>query len=62
MIGRRLLTASDVDQPPKATILWRDQIWTKAAEYVIREHKPNLLLLHLLSLDSTQHSYRPNTL
>jgi predicted AlkP superfamily pyrophosphatase or phosphodiesterase len=62
MIGRGLLTASDVDQPPKATILWRDQIWTKAAEYVIRAHKPNLLLLHLLSLDSTQHSYGPKTL
>jgi predicted AlkP superfamily pyrophosphatase or phosphodiesterase len=62
MIGRGILTASDVDQPPKATILWRDQIWTKAAEYVIREHKPNLLLLHLLSLDSTQHTYGPKTL
>jgi len=62
MIGRGLITASDVDQPPKATILWRDQLWTKAAEYVIREHKPNLLLLHLLSLDSTQHSYGPKTL
>ena len=62
MIGRGVLTASDVDQPPKATILWRDQLWTKAAEYVIREHKPNLLLLHLLSLDSTQHTYGPKTL
>ena len=62
MIARKALTASDVDQPPKATILWRDQIWTKAAEYVIREHKPNLLLLHLLSLDSTQHTYGPKTL
>jgi predicted AlkP superfamily pyrophosphatase or phosphodiesterase len=62
MIGRGILTASDVDQPPKATILWRDQIWTKAAEYVIAEHKPNLLLLHLLSLDSTQHTYGPKAL
>jgi predicted AlkP superfamily pyrophosphatase or phosphodiesterase len=62
MVGRGVLAASDVDQPPKATILWRDQIWTKAAEYVIREHKPNLLLLHLLSLDSTQHTYGPKTL
>src|SRR5882757_435365 len=25
MIGRGLIAASDVDQPPKATILWRDQ-------------------------------------
>jgi predicted AlkP superfamily pyrophosphatase or phosphodiesterase len=62
MIGRGLIAASDVDQPPKATILWRDQLWTKAAEYVIRQHKPNLLLLHLLSLDSTQHTYGPKTL
>jgi len=62
MIGHGLLTASDVDQPPKAIILWRDQLWTQAAEYVIREHKPNLLLLHLLTLDTTQHAYCPKTL
>jgi predicted AlkP superfamily pyrophosphatase or phosphodiesterase len=62
MIGRGVLSANDVDQPPKATILWRDQLWTRAAEYVIREHKPNLLLLHLLALDSTQHTYGPKTL
>ena len=29
--------------------------------HILREHKPNLLLFHLLTLDSTQHRYGPRT-
>ena len=38
---------------------WRDQIWTDAAAGILRKHKPNLLLLHLLDLDETNHTYGP---
>lgn len=62
MIGKGLLSADDVSNEGKPTILWRDQIWTKAGAYILREHKPNLLLFHLLTLDSTHHSYGPRTL
>lgn len=62
MVAKGLLHDEDVDRTHQATILWRDQIWTKAAAYLIREHKPNLLLFHLLSLDSTSHTYGPKTL
>jgi predicted AlkP superfamily pyrophosphatase or phosphodiesterase len=62
MIRAGVITASDVQDFTKFNILWRDQIWTKAAAYLIREHKPNLLLVHLLSLDSVHHQYGPRSL
>jgi arylsulfatase A-like enzyme len=40
---------------------WRDLVWTRAATHILRRHKPNLLLLHLLNLDSTHHKYGPRT-
>ena len=36
-------------------------MWTNAAVHILREHRPNLLLFHLLALDSTQHRYAPRT-
>jgi predicted AlkP superfamily pyrophosphatase or phosphodiesterase len=62
MISKGVIDADDVGNNGKPSILWRDQIWTKAGAYIIREHKPNLLLFHLLSLDSTHHAYGPRTL
>src|SRR5215471_6883826 len=62
MIRKGAVTASDVQDFDKFNILWRDQIWTRAAAFLIREHKPNLLLFHLLSLDSVHHQYGPKTL
>ncbi len=62
MIQKGVIAASDVENFAKANILFRDQVWTKAASYLIREHKPNLLLFHLLSLDTVHHQYGPGTL
>ena len=62
MIERGVLTTNEVQDFTKFNILWRDQIWTKAAAYLIREHKPNLTLFNLLSLDATHHRYGPKTL
>jgi predicted AlkP superfamily pyrophosphatase or phosphodiesterase len=42
-------------------ILYRDHIWTEAALHILRQHRPNLLMFHLLNLDSTQHRYGPRT-
>ncbi len=39
----------------------RDHIWTEAACHLIRERKPNLLLVHLLNVDSTHHKHGPQT-
>ncbi len=62
MIRKGAITAADLETFTKSNILFRDQTWTTAAAYLIREHKPNLLLYHLLSLDSTHHTYGPSTL
>src|SRR5438067_9752186 len=45
----------------KSNPAWRDQVWTDAAAHILRQHKPNLLLFHLLNLDSTHHAYGPGT-
>jgi len=62
MIERGALTTDEVQDFTKFNIVWRDQVWTKAAAYLIKEHRPNLLLFHLLTLDATHHRYGPNTL
>ena len=62
MVGKGLLTLEDISNDGHPSIVWRDQIWTRAGAYLIKEHKPNLLLFHLLSLDSTHHTYAPRTL
>lgn len=40
---------------------WRDNIYTGAMTDVIRDHRANLILLHLLALDSTNHRYGPQS-
>jgi len=62
MIEHGVISREDVDQFSKTNILMRDEIWAKAAVYLIRQHKPNLLLLHFLTLDSIHHRYGPKSL
>ena len=62
MVRKGMIAASDVENFTKSNILFRDQIWTAAAVHLIRDHKPNLLLVHLLSLDSVHHQFGPGTL
>lgn len=62
MIRKGSIAAADVQDFTKANILFRDQIWTKAAVHLIREHRPNLMLLHFLSLDSVHHQFGPQSL
>lgn len=62
MIQRGILTPNEVQDFTKSNIVWRDQVWTKAAAYLIKEHRPNLMLFHLLTLDTTHHRYGPKTL
>ena len=43
---------NDFHAPSQA---WRDRIYTEAAVDIIRRHHPDLLLVHLLALDSIEH-------
>jgi predicted AlkP superfamily pyrophosphatase or phosphodiesterase len=66
VITREMVTAGtisqqDVDGFGNQNIVWRDEVWTDAAVHILRTHRPNLLLFHLLALDSIQHRYGPKT-
>lgn len=62
MIADGLITESDVREFAKLPITFRDEVWTLAAEHILRKHKPNLLLMHLLATDSSQHRYGARSL
>jgi predicted AlkP superfamily pyrophosphatase or phosphodiesterase len=62
MISAGLVTKAEIDGFARTIITRRDQIWTSAAVHIIKTHKPRLLLLHLLTLDSVQHNYGPGSL
>ena len=57
--GRRASHSPELLDFNKGTAIqaWRDHYYTQAAVHISKQHKPNLLLFHLLDLDSTNHSY-----
>jgi predicted AlkP superfamily pyrophosphatase or phosphodiesterase len=57
MIAAGTISADDIANWRKTNIMFHDDVWTKAAVHIIEKHKPNLLLMHLLTTDSMQHSY-----
>lgn len=61
LVKAGVLSQADLEGFGSKNILWRDEIWTAAAAHILRTHQPNLLLFHLLNLDSTQHRYAPRT-
>ena len=62
MIAAGIVSRAEVEGFTKLPITRRDQIWTDATTYIIRTHKPRLMLMHLLTLDSTHHRYGPGSL
>jgi predicted AlkP superfamily pyrophosphatase or phosphodiesterase len=62
MVSANLVSADTITHFRDQNIFRRDQIWTDAAIHILGAHHPNLLLLHLLSLDTTHHSYGPGSL
>ncbi len=62
MVAAGILSAEDISLFNKGRLpVWRDQAWTAAAIHILKARKPNLLLFHLLNLDSTNHTYGPGT-
>ena len=50
-----VVTADQLVQFGKSSQAWRDRIYTRPAIDIIQQHHPDLLLLHLLALDSIEH-------
>ena len=61
LVKSGVLSQAELETFATRNIIWRDHIWTEAAAHIIRQHKPNLMMYHLLNLDSTQHRYGPRT-
>lgn len=61
MVAAGLITAAEVADFKKGNPPWRDLMWTRAAAHILKAHRPNLLLFHLLNLDATHHRYGPKT-
>jgi len=60
LVAKGVVTRDQVAQFNQgSSSAWRDQIWTDAAVHILGEHKPNLLLFHLLALDSMHHRAGP---
>ncbi len=59
LITRNVVSRDQLVNFRKAPITWRDSIWTEAAIHILTAHKPNLMLFHMLNMDSTHHRYGP---
>jgi predicted AlkP superfamily pyrophosphatase or phosphodiesterase len=59
LIDGGLVTAEQLRTFEDSSQAWQDEVWTAAAQDILEKHKPNLLLLHLLTLDDTNHEYGP---
>lgn len=57
MTAAGMVTADQIQRFTRLTIGVRDEIWTQAALYILRKHRPHFLLFHLLTTDSVQHRY-----
>src|SRR5882724_11636409 len=62
MLAAGTVTADEIANWSKTAITMHDDVWTRAAVHIIEKHKPNLMLMHLLTTDSVQHSYGLNSL
>jgi predicted AlkP superfamily pyrophosphatase or phosphodiesterase len=61
MLAAGLVTSTEIENFRHLNSYRRDQLWTAAAVHIIKNHRPNLLLFHLASIDSSNHNYGPKT-
>ncbi len=57
MVQAGNVTSDQIQRFTRMSINVRDEVWTQAATHILREHRPNLLLFHMLTTDSVQHRY-----
>ncbi|MFK2878379.1 alkaline phosphatase family protein [Rhodanobacter hydrolyticus] len=55
LVKQGIVTRAQLMQFGEPSQAWRDRMYTNAAVDIIRRHHPDLLLLHLLALDSIEH-------
>jgi hypothetical protein len=62
MLADGSLTQTELDNFRKGPQAYRDRLYTRGATYAIKHHHPHLVLLHLLALDSAEHTYGFDTM
>ena len=62
MLANGSLTQGELDGFKQGSQAYRDRLYTRGATYAIKHHHPNLVLLHLLALDSAEHTYGFDTM
>jgi len=62
MAQQGLISEDDILSFAKSPITWMDDMWMRAAVYILERHRPNLLLVHLLTPDSVQYEYGARSL
>jgi predicted AlkP superfamily pyrophosphatase or phosphodiesterase len=62
MIAAGIVSQEEIAGFSSAPITWRDEVWLKACAYILKTHRPNLMLFHLLNTDSVQHRYGAGSL
>jgi predicted AlkP superfamily pyrophosphatase or phosphodiesterase len=65
MIAAGIITPEQIGwmehRPDRKSIVWHDEMWTKAACFIFAQHRPNLLMYHTLTTDWNHHHYGPGT-
>lgn len=56
LVRQGVVTRDELAHFGRPSQAWRDLVYTRAAVDIIRKHHPDLLLLHLLALDSIEHA------
>jgi len=59
MMAKGIVTRDQLEKFEDSSQAWQDQMWTSAALEILDNHRPNLLLLHLLTVDDINHKYGP---
>ncbi len=59
LIAAGRVTREQLEKFGDSSQAWRDRVWTDAAIHILTTKKPNLMLFHLLNMDSTHHRYSP---
>ena len=61
MLAAGLINATELAEFNQRNPPWRDVYWTRAGVHIVKQHKPNLLLFHLLNTDAINHRSGPGT-
>lgn len=65
MIAAGVLTEEQIGwmqhRPGRKSLVWHDEMWTKATCFILERHRPNLMLHHTLAIDSIHHNVGART-